>query len=235
MPEAGKPLCRVRFFSFSVCGKRDTVLDAERGALLDIAEDLAKGANHSLYCLENGMIAADEKKIICIKTLDAPLALIGNPGIYLYRPEYREPQYPTVYAGLFNNMWGTNFPQWIGGDMEFRFEISCFDRKDADETKEWMKMLENCEKSVPAAENTGFPEGMKLIGTRKYGKGFCLYFAEIWGRNGERTFTAKGCRICLHDLMGRSGKLYHETISFDAAAYGVQCFYLEREDEDGKG
>ena len=119
-------------------------------------------------------------------------------------------------------MWGTNFPQWIGGDMEFRFEISSFERTAGDEKKAWMQMLEDC---GPA----GAAEGMKLIGARKSGKGVCLYFSEIWGKDGKRSFSAEGCRICLPDLLGRSGAFHENRITFDAAAYGVQCIYLERE------
>lgn len=189
------------------------------GALLDPAKDLARRSNHSLYCLENGMMAVDEKKGICIRTLDAPLAAVGDPGVYLYKPQYVEPEYPGVYINLFNNMWGTNFPQWIGGDMEFRFEISCFERKAGDEKKTWMEMLEESECT----------EGMKLIGARKSGKGFCLYFSEIWGKGGERTFSAPGYRLRLQDLFGRLGTFHENRITFEAAAYGVQCIYLERE------
>lgn len=96
------------------------------GALLNPAKDLAVQSNHSLYCMEKGMVIADEEKGICIRSPDAPLFAIGDPGVYRYSPEYVEPEHPDVYVNLFNNMWGTNFPQWIGGDMEFRFEISCF-------------------------------------------------------------------------------------------------------------
>ena len=86
-----------------------------------------------------------------------------------------------------------------------------------------MEMLEESESA----------EGMKLIGARKSGKGFCLYFSEIWGKGGERTFSAQGYRICLQDLFGRFGTFHENKITFDAAAYGVQCIYLERELRNG--
>lgn len=208
------------------------------GTLLDPAKDLAEGANHSLYCMENGMIAVGEKAGVCIRSLDTPLAAIGTPGVYRYSPKYTEHIHPGIYVNLFNNMWGTNFPQWIGGNLEFRFEITFFDRKDTDGAKAWMEMLEtseNCGKTegnVGNNENIRFPEGMKLIGARKAGKGSCLYFSDVWGKNGRRFFSAKGYRICRQDLMGRPGSFYKDEITFDAASYGVECFYLEkREDE----
>lgn len=207
------------------------------GALLDISKNLAEGANHSLYSLENGMIVVDEEKGVCIRSLDAPLAAVGNPGVYLYNPKYTEPETPSAYINLFNNMWGTNFPQWIGGDLEFRFELACFDTKEAEGEKAWMEMLEGCEcpeRTERDVQNKGkiwFPEGMKLIGARKCGEGFCLYFSELWGRNGSRTLWAEGFRVCLQDFMGRRGQFCEDEISFEAVSYGVQCFYLERMQE----
>lgn len=42
-------------------------------------------------------------------------------------------------------------------------------------------------------------------------------------------YRLKCQRICLQDLLGRSGAFREDRITFDAAAYGVQCIYLEKE------
>lgn len=91
-------------------------------------------------------------------------------------------------------------------------------------------MLEEvCGMDAQDVENIRYPEGMKLIGARKCGKGLCLYFSEIWGENSDRTLVAKGYRICLRDFMGRMGEFHKGEITFHGAAYGVQCFYMECE------
>ena len=62
-----------------------------------------------------------ERKI-CVVTADAPLVALGETGIYRFRKKYKAKE-PALYFNLFNNMWGTNFPQWIEGDYSFRFLI----------------------------------------------------------------------------------------------------------------
>lgn len=99
----------------------------KNGYVLNPETDIADWGNHALYCLENFVTAGDradsgQKRNVCVVTADAPLVALGETGIYRFRKKYKAKQ-PALYFNLFNNMWGTNFPQWMEGDFSFRFLI----------------------------------------------------------------------------------------------------------------
>ena len=58
-----------------------------------------------------------------IETLDAPVVALGRK-----LPVYFSRDQPGLANGfhfsLFNNGWGTNYIQWFGEDMRFRFRIA---------------------------------------------------------------------------------------------------------------
>ncbi len=58
-----------------------------------------------------------------IETLDAPVVALGER-----MPVNFTRNQPDLSKGLhfclFNNGWGTNYVQWFGEDMRFRFRIS---------------------------------------------------------------------------------------------------------------
>ena len=54
--------------------------------------------------------------------LDSPLVSLGYPGIYRYTKQWA-PREPLVFVNLFNNIWGTNFQQWIGGSWSSRVRL----------------------------------------------------------------------------------------------------------------
>ncbi|MEA4897105.1 MAG: DUF5054 domain-containing protein [Christensenellaceae bacterium] len=95
----------------------------KNGDWLDPATDIADGANHALYCLERYVEASENGATVRVEAVDSPLVAIGETGIYTYRRRY-ERREPTLIFNLFNNQWGTNFPQWIEGDMRFRFVLT---------------------------------------------------------------------------------------------------------------
>jgi hypothetical protein len=57
-----------------------------------------------------------------IESLDAPVVALGvKSAVYFTREQ------PDLGQGLHfclnNNTWGTNYVQWFGGDMRFRFVL----------------------------------------------------------------------------------------------------------------
>lgn len=220
-------------FMIPFCGETADFRIQKGGALLNPSGDFVKKSNNCLYCLENGIVVMDKDKGVCIQTLDTPLTALGEPGIYQYRPEFIRPVHNSVYINLFNNMWGTNFPQWMGGNMAFRFEISSFKRNPAEEEKELMEMLQSCIdnviviKDIRKEDNICFPEGMKFLGARKFAQGICLYFSELWGKEETKTISAKGFWICPLNLRGQpEGKMKRDNIQISSVPYGMQAIYL---------
>jgi len=53
---------------------------------------------------------------------DTPLVSIGSPAIERFDGS-GGPGAPVLFFNLFNTQWGTNFPQWIGGTLRYRFRL----------------------------------------------------------------------------------------------------------------
>lgn len=107
----------------------------KNGYVLNPETDIIERGNHALYCLENFVTAQEQGKKLCVTALDTPLVGIGETGIYKFRKRYKKTS-PALYFNLFNNMWGTNFPQWIEGDFSFRFVLFDAEGKTEEELRE---------------------------------------------------------------------------------------------------
>ena len=57
-----------------------------------------------------------------IETMDAPVVALGEKSPIYYSNDQPDLQ-QGLHFSLFNNAWGTNYPQWFGGDMRFRFSL----------------------------------------------------------------------------------------------------------------
>lgn len=211
------------------------------GILLNPRTDIAEKANHSLYCVEDGVMMMDEGTGVWVESLDAPLVSIGDPGVYRYAPVFEEPKHPTLYVNLFNNMWGTNFPQWIGGDLRFRFILRGFATVEAMQPGVsgtygvsgvlGGEMPAAKEREIPAARGQEMPAGMKLLFARKREGGILITLQELSGRGSERTLQAKGYQIAETALFGEAeGKSGKDSLTFEARPYALHSFYLCRTD-----
>jgi alpha-mannosidase len=67
-------------------------------------------------------ITGPDGKGVGLCPLQSPLVSIGRPGLYRYSKEFGSRE-PVVFVNLFNNVWGTNFQQWIGGSWQSRIRI----------------------------------------------------------------------------------------------------------------
>ena len=200
--------------------------------VLDPAADIQAGANHVFYCLENYLSVEGGGHGLCIVTHDVPLASVGNPGVYQYVDDYTEPESPVVYFNLFNNMWGTNFPQWIGGDFSFRFTLFGF------EGEERPHLLEKAAALRLGVETTGrsvgeclveLPEHMQLINVRQHGAGLVVRFKDLLGKAETRRLEARGFAITPVDLNNQVlGETYKDTVEFAAKPYGICSFLLQK-------
>jgi len=85
------------------------------GSIIDPAKDCVRGANNEMFCLDTGLtITGRDRRGIGICPIHSPLVSLGRPGAFRFTPEWT-PRKPIVFVNLFNNIWGTNFQQWIGG------------------------------------------------------------------------------------------------------------------------
>lgn len=93
------------------------------GSIIDPAKDIVRGANHDMFCVSAGLtVSGNGGSGVGVVPLDSPLVSLGRPGIYRYDKEWKDRE-PKVFINLFNNIWGTNFQQWIEGSWSSRMRI----------------------------------------------------------------------------------------------------------------
>jgi hypothetical protein len=84
--------------------------------------DVVPGGNRHMHALSKGLGYKDAQGSFAIDTLDAPVVALGERS-----PIYFSKELPDISKGLhfslFNNTWGTNYIQWFGEDLRFRFEV----------------------------------------------------------------------------------------------------------------
>ncbi len=202
------------------------------GAVLNPETDIQEGANHVLYCLENYVSAAGEKHGICVVPKDSPLSALGSTGIYQYRKEYKSPKEPVIYFNLFNNMWGTNFPQWIGGDFCYRYVLFGFNRgEEACNLERAAMLMQGVEitGNTFVKDNVRLPEHMQLINARKEKDGIVLRFKDLLGKEALRKLYTEGYSISPVDLYNRiTGESNQNEYTFPVKPYGIYSFFLSR-------
>jgi hypothetical protein len=82
---------------------------------------IADGGLH-LHAVTRIVSYRDAQGSFTLETLDAPLVSPGQRGLLVFNNQLPE-MHEGVHVNLYNNLWGTAFPQWYGDDMRFRFVI----------------------------------------------------------------------------------------------------------------
>lgn len=98
------------------------------GKEIDVEKDIVKNANHILWAMDEYARIGNVK----LSSIDAPLISFGKNAIMEWNGGGKRSYKPKFVINLFNNQWGTNFPQWIEGNFNFEFIIS---ETDADREK----------------------------------------------------------------------------------------------------
>jgi len=85
--------------------------------------DVVRGGARTMHAVTNHLRYQDGRGSFQLTTLDAPVVAVGSGSPLNFSPELPDLHHG-VYLNLFNNAWGTNYPQWAGGDWKFRFAIA---------------------------------------------------------------------------------------------------------------
>jgi hypothetical protein len=82
--------------------------------------DVIVNGNRHLHAVTKDVTYRDANGSFLLESLDAPLVAPGQRRLLRFDndiPDMRE----GVHVNLYNNLWGTAFPQWYEQDMRFRF------------------------------------------------------------------------------------------------------------------
>lgn len=199
---------------------------------IDPSTDIQESANHIFYCLENYITMMNEQNGLCIIAKDTPLVSLGGTGVLDYEKDYREPKESVACFNLFNNMWGTNFPQWIGGNLSYRYMLFGVEKAQEEAVMERAAVLtEGVELTGNRLEKelVRFPEHMQLINARYKNEGLILRFKDLAGKEALRRIGVKGCNITPIDLKNTpSGEGCSEKLEFYVKPYGIYSFQITK-------
>jgi hypothetical protein len=219
-------------FLFPFADEKQNYRINKSNVVLDPAKDIQEDANHVFYCLENYISSAGEKSGVCIITKDTPLVSLGNTGIYKYRKDYVTPEEPVAYFNLFNNMWGTNFPQWISGDLNYSYVLFGFEKAQEDLVMERAVALQEgieITRNRLDKEIAKFPEHMQLINARIVNNGLIIRFKDVLGEIACRKLQVENFTITPIDLHNKpSGESVFQEYDFMVKPYGVYSFLLSK-------
>lgn len=253
LPSAGEEL----FFSLHVNNKQETpFVEAgsirlpiaissphyrlnKPGVVIDPREDIVEDANHVLYAVDNFAAAGNASAGVCVVGKDTPLLSIGEMGIYEWRHSFRETN-PDFHFNLFNNMWGTNFPQWLGGSFTFRFAL--FGYRPEEEASLMERSGDLCGKveitknKVTSAPFT-IPPHMRLLNIKQEGKGFVLRLKDVLGETRKGCICAPGYSITPVDYYLRASGVQapscakcmngqKDEYEFEVRPYGLYSFLI---------
>ena len=104
---------------------------ARLGNIVDPARDLVRSSNHDIFCLNGGLTVegADGSRTgIC--PIDAQLVSLERPGLWHYSRDFVARK-PDVFVMLFNNLYSTNFAQWIEGSWSSRVRLWLLEQRES--------------------------------------------------------------------------------------------------------
>lgn len=204
----------------------------KNGDLIDPARDIVPCANHALYCLESFACAENGREGLCVVSHDAPLCAIGETGIYSYRKEY-EAHAPILYFNLFNNMWGTNFPQWIQGNFTWDFTLFGYSGPCGGAVMSRALALDRPPRLLPvdpAPAAWTLPEGMQVVDLYPGEGGWELLLRDTALTERESVLRAEGWQITPTDLRHNPlGAARTGSCPFLAVPFGLYGFKLTKQ------
>lgn len=105
------------------------------GAIIDPVSDTVPNTDTDKYALYGGLsvVNAETGMGIGLCSPDLPLVSLDRPGLWRFSTDFI-PEKPNVFFNLFNNQWGTNFQQWVGGSWSSTVHIWTF--SDYDDSKD---------------------------------------------------------------------------------------------------
>jgi hypothetical protein len=93
------------------------------GAIVDPSKDFVRGSNFDYCFLNTGMAVIDKTgNGFGLSSPDAPGISLDRPGLWKYSG-YFLPKRPNVFVNLYNNVWSTNFTEWVEGSWSAKVYI----------------------------------------------------------------------------------------------------------------
>ena len=90
------------------------------------ATDVVRGGGRQMHAVTGYFACMDGEHRLQISTLDAPVVALGVRSPLNFSNDLPDMK-KGAHVSLFNNVWGTNYPQWAGGDWRYRITLTGLD------------------------------------------------------------------------------------------------------------
>lgn len=171
------------------------------GTEIDPRRDIVPCGNQALYNLEHGVQAAGTIGALQVASLDAPLFSLGGPGVFEFYRSFPENRGTGIWFNLFNNMWGTNFPQWIEGNLRYRFVLRGRDPQEEPRLEAWAARM--CRGGEAAATDLALPEDVALVHAGAEGREIYVTLRNYRNETRKESLSLKGWKLTETDLLRR--------------------------------
>ena len=84
--------------------------------------DVVGSGNRQMHAVGTGIRYREPGHLFAIEPLDSPLIALGDRSPLSFSRSQPDLS-GGIHCSLFNNAWGTNYLQWFGEDMQFRFVV----------------------------------------------------------------------------------------------------------------
>jgi hypothetical protein len=84
---------------------------------------VVRGGGRRMHAVTGQFACRDGVEQLTFETLDAPTIAFAPQSPLNFSDELPDMS-RGVHVGLYNNAWGTNYPQWASGDWMYRFRLS---------------------------------------------------------------------------------------------------------------
>lgn len=86
------------------------------------ANDVVENGSRHMHAITGDVRIVGKERTMLVESVDAPVVAL-NKNDMMYFDNTRVDPDKGVYFSLYNNTWGTNYTQWFGDDMKYRFYI----------------------------------------------------------------------------------------------------------------
>lgn len=110
------------WFSFTPKLQNPTLYLDKMGYEVEATDVVSRGAR-AIHGVSDYIRWKDGKQSVIISTQDAPLVALNSPNILNFDDQSADPKKGAHFC-LLNTCWGTNYTQWWGEDMKYKFSFS---------------------------------------------------------------------------------------------------------------
>lgn len=149
--------------------------------------------------------------------------------VYRFASDVYEAE-PVIYLNVFNNSWGTNFPQWMGGQYRFRIRLCPYTGEMSDEKAYEIANRTLSDFAIGNVAETHSDVELLAFKMSEDRKGVILRLKSTCNRKQTITINPKFSYIACYyaDITEEPLHPLNEGIVFESEPHEIHTLYFER-------